>query len=53
MGSLLEEIISEGISSAVDTAAFPGPPDPWDRAISASQECALWKKAQPLLRQLA
>lgn len=49
--SLLEEIISEGISSAADSAAFPGPPDPWDRAISRSQECALWKKAQPLLGQ--
>jgi len=49
--SLLEQIISEGISSAFDTAAFPGPPDPWDRAISRSQECGLWKKAQPLLGQ--
>jgi predicted Zn-dependent protease DUF2268 len=48
--TLLEDIISEGISSAFDTAAFPGPPDPWDRAISRSQECALWKKAQPLLQ---
>jgi hypothetical protein len=47
--SLLEEIISEGISSAFDMAAFPGTPNPWDRAITRSQECALWKQAQPLL----
>ncbi len=49
--SLLEEVISEGISSAFDLAAFPGPPSPWDRAISRTQECALWKQAQPLLGQ--
>jgi hypothetical protein len=47
--SLLEEIITEGISSAFDMAAFPGTPNPWDRAITRSQECALWKQAQPLL----
>jgi hypothetical protein len=47
--SLLEEIITEGISSAFDLAAFPGTPSPWDRAITRSQECALWKQAQPLL----
>lgn len=50
-GTLLEEIISEGISSAFDMAAFPGTPDPWNRAITRSQECALWKQAQPLLAQ--
>jgi hypothetical protein len=49
--SLLEQIISEGISSAFDTAAFPGTADPWDRAISPGQECALWKQARPLLSQ--
>lgn len=47
--SLLEQIISEGISSAFDMSAFPGTPNPWDRAISRSQECALWKQAQPVL----
>ena len=47
--SLLQQAISEGISSAFDLAAFPGPPNPWDRAISRSQECTLWKQAQPLL----
>ena len=47
--SLLQGIISEGISSVFDEAAFPGPPNPWDRAISPGQECALWRKATPLL----
>jgi hypothetical protein len=51
--SLLEGIISEGISSAFDVAAFPGTPSPWERAITRSQECALWKQAQPLLGQPA
>ena len=49
--SLLEQIISEGISSAFDMSAFPGTPNPWDRAISRGQECALWKQARPLLGQ--
>ncbi|HJZ26445.1 MAG TPA: DUF2268 domain-containing putative Zn-dependent protease [Streptosporangiaceae bacterium] len=43
---LLPQIISEGISSVLDEAAFPGPPNPWDRAISPSQECTLWNTAQ-------
>jgi hypothetical protein len=47
--SLLQQTISEGISSVFDLAAFPGPPNPWDRAVSRSQECALWTQAQPLL----
>jgi hypothetical protein len=50
-GTLLQEVVSEGISSAFDMAAFPGTPNPWDRAISPSQECALWQQAQPLLEQ--
>lgn len=49
--TLLEQIITEGISSAFDMSAFPGTPNPWDRAISRSQECALWKQAQGLLGQ--
>lgn len=47
--SLLPQIISEGISSAFDQAAFPGPLEPWDDAISPAQECNLWKKAEPQL----
>jgi hypothetical protein len=45
--TLLTQIISEGISSVLDEAAFPGPPNPWDRSISPSQECTLWNTAQP------
>ena len=44
--TLLTQIITEGISSVFDEAAFPGPPDPWDRAISPSQECVLWDRAE-------
>ena len=47
--SLLPQIISEGISSVFDEAAFPGPPNPWDRAISPGQECTLWREAEPQL----
>jgi hypothetical protein len=44
--TLLPEIVAEGISSVFDEAAFPGPPNPWDRAISRSQECTLWHTAE-------
>ena len=44
--TLLQQIITEGISSVFDEAAFPGPPDPWDRAISPGQECTLWQTAR-------
>jgi Predicted Zn-dependent protease (DUF2268) len=44
--TLLPQMIAEGISSVFDEAAFPGPPNPWDRAISPSQECTLWNIAQ-------
>lgn len=47
--NLLDEIVSEGIASVFDEAAFAGPPNPYDRAISRSQECTLWQRAQPLL----
>lgn len=33
--SLLEDTITEGISSVFDEAAFPGPPNPWDNALKA------------------
>jgi hypothetical protein len=49
--TLLEYLVSEGISSAFDMSAFPGTPNPWDRAISRTEECALWQQAQPLLGQ--
>ena len=47
--TLLDQIISEGISSVFDEAAFPGPANPWDNAISHSRECALWHTAQSQL----
>src|ERR1700722_7368687 len=49
--NLLDEIVSEGIASVFDEAAFTGPPNPYDRAISRRQECTLWRRAQPLLGQ--
>ena len=44
--TLLPQMVAEGISSVFDVAAFPGPPNPWDRAISPSQECTLWNRAR-------
>ncbi|MGH3202607.1 MAG: DUF2268 domain-containing putative Zn-dependent protease, partial [Streptosporangiaceae bacterium] len=44
--TLLPQMIAEGLSSVFDEAAFPGAPNPWDRAISPSQECALWNTAR-------
>ena len=49
--TLLEQIVSEGVSSAFDMAAFPGKHKPWDRAISRNQECARWKEDQSQLAQ--
>jgi uncharacterized protein YjaZ len=39
--TLLPQIITEGIATAFDQAAFPGPPDPWTQAITRAQECTL------------
>ena len=47
--TLLQQIITEGIATAFDQVAFPGPPDPWTHAITPAQECVLWKKATPEL----
>ena len=47
--TLLPQLITEGIATAFDQAAFPGAPDPWTQAITPAQECALWKKAKPQL----
>ena len=47
--TLVERTMSEGISSVFDEAAFPGAPNPWDAVLGPGRECALWKKAQPLL----
>ncbi len=47
--ALLPQLISEGVATAFDQAAFPGPPDPWTQAITRTQECSLWAKAKPQL----
>jgi hypothetical protein len=47
--TLLQETISEGIATAFDQAAFPGPPDPFAQAITPTQECTLWEKVKPQL----
>ena len=47
--TLLTQMITEGIATAFDQAAFPGPPDPWTQAITPARECALWDKAKPRL----
>jgi Predicted Zn-dependent protease (DUF2268) len=47
--TLLDELIAEGIATAFDQEAFPGPPDPWGHALTPSQECALWTKTVPQL----
>ncbi|HUY98329.1 MAG TPA: DUF2268 domain-containing putative Zn-dependent protease [Verrucomicrobiae bacterium] len=43
--TLLDSLISEGIASAFDIAAFPGPPDPWENALIPAQQCTWWRKA--------
>lgn len=47
--TLLPQLISEGMATAFDQAAFPGPVDPWTHAITPARECALWKQAEPQL----
>jgi uncharacterized protein YjaZ len=47
--TLLQQTISEGIATALDQAAFPGPPAPWSQAITPARECGLWDKIQPQL----
>jgi hypothetical protein len=47
--SLIDDLIAEGIATAFDQAAFPGPPDSWGHALTRAQECTLWKKTRPQL----
>jgi Predicted Zn-dependent protease (DUF2268) len=47
--TLLDDLIDEGIATAFDQAAFPGPPDPRGYALTPSQEGTLWKKTAPQL----
>jgi hypothetical protein len=47
--TLLQGLILEGTADAFDNQAFPGQTNPWDVAITPSQEHALWSAAQPEL----
>lgn len=46
---LLNEMMTEATASVFDTAAYPGPPDPFTQALTPSQECTMWTKEKPLL----
>jgi Predicted Zn-dependent protease (DUF2268) len=46
---LLNEMMSEATASVFDTAAYPGPPDPFTQALTRSQECSMWTRERPLL----
>jgi hypothetical protein len=47
--TLLAGLVLEGTADVFDNQAFPGAPNPWDVAITPTQEHALWAKAQPML----
>ncbi len=46
---LLDSLVGGGIEAAFDTAAFPGPPDPWVVALTPAQQCTWWRRAVPEL----
>lgn len=51
-GSLVEEMISEGIADAFAHAAFPAAEAfPWDHGLTVAQERSLWRRVQPFLRR--
>ncbi|HEY2548957.1 MAG TPA: DUF2268 domain-containing putative Zn-dependent protease [Streptosporangiaceae bacterium] len=47
--TLLQLFITGGVGAVFDRAAFPGPVDPWAQALTARQQCTLWRQARPLL----
>jgi hypothetical protein len=48
--TLAEALVSEGLADHFVADAFPDtPPQPWDNALAADQETALWRKAQSVL----
>jgi hypothetical protein len=49
--TLGEFLVSEGMASAFFHQAFAGTDAPWDDALTAAQEHALWDRAEPLLTQ--
>lgn len=50
--TLLEQLVAEGVATAFDQSAFPGPPDPWVGALTKSQECQQWGHLRPLLAKV-
>jgi uncharacterized protein YjaZ len=48
-GTLLDQVIADGVATAFGESAFPGPPDPWVGALTAKQECQQWGHLKPLL----
>ena len=49
--TLLEELVTEGISSAFDIQVQPTDALPWIHALSPQQERTMWARARPLLNQ--
>jgi uncharacterized protein YjaZ len=47
--TLLDNLISEGLSSAFDIEVEPTITLPWTGALTAAREHALWERARPLL----
>ncbi len=47
--TVMEQVVSEGISSNVDTAACPGQPVRWTHSLTAAGRCIWWRKIQPYL----
>jgi hypothetical protein len=44
--TLLAGLVKEGAADLFDTQAFPGQANPWDVAITSTQEHALWAQAR-------
>ncbi|MGH7609653.1 MAG: DUF2268 domain-containing putative Zn-dependent protease [Candidatus Dormibacteria bacterium] len=49
--TLLDQLVSQGMATAFDLAAFPGPPDPWVHALAGAQECQQWVQLKPALQE--
>ncbi len=50
--TLLDQLVTEGVATAFDEAAFPGPKDPWVEALSPLQECQQWQHLKPVLNRV-
>ncbi len=47
--TLRDQLVADGLATAFDQSAFPGPPDPGMGALTAKQECQPWHHLQPLV----